>query len=133
MSITPQISYRDVDHSDALDSLIVDETQKLERFFPRIISCRVLIEHRRHRTGAPYQARIVLSIPGEDIVINQGPDVHEHAVSNEDDRPPKVRKSTENVDAAFKDPVLAIRSAFKKARRRLQDRAHLRTGPSFRY
>lgn len=135
MAVTPQISYRDVQQSDALDGLIRDEAAKLERYFSRILSCRVLIEHmhRRHRSGAPFQARIVLSLPGEDIFINQEPDVHSSvAAEDENENPQRVQKWT-NVDAAFKDPALAIRSAFKKARRRLQDYVRLKAEPSFRY
>lgn len=115
-----QISYRDVSQSDALDELISRETVKLERHFPRIMSCRVLIEHSRHRSGAPFNARIVLNVPGHEIVINQAGDVHERAQTGDDESPARVQKHTE-VDAAYKDPVLAIRSAFKKAKRQLQD------------
>lgn len=120
----PQIAYRDVQQSDALDRLVLEEAEKLGKFFPRIVSCRVVIERRRHRTGSPFQARIVLSVPGEDIFINQAPDVHESLLgADESDAPARVQKSTANVDAALKDPVLAVRSAFKKARRRLQEYA----------
>lgn len=122
MALVPQISYRDAQQSDALDELVTDETAKLERFFPRIVSCRVLIERRRHRTGAPFQARITLSVPGEDIYINQAPDVHSSLLGDDkSDKPARIQKSTANVDAELKDPALAVRSAFKKARRRLQD------------
>jgi ribosome-associated translation inhibitor RaiA len=100
VAIPLQISYRDVTQSGALDTLIAHEVAKLERYFPRIVNCRVLIEHphRRHRTGAPYHLRIVLSVPGHEIVINQAGDVHES---------------------------LELRAAFKKAKRQLQDYARL--------
>ena len=135
MSVVPQIAYRDVQPSDALDRLILDETEKLERFYPRIMGCRVLVEHmhRRHRTGSPFKARIAVSLPGEDIFINQGPDVHSALTAeDENENPPRVQKSA-NVDAAFKDPALAVRSAFKKARRQIQDYVRVRAEAAFRY
>ncbi len=103
-----QISYRDVTPSDALDQLITQEVSKLERYFSRIVNCRVLIEHRVHRMGAPFHARIDLSLPGHDIFINQ------------------AGTERSDVDSAYRDPVLAVRSAFKKAKRQLQDYARLK-------
>lgn len=133
MAVPLQIAYRGVDQSDALDALIADEAGKLERYFDRILGCRVLVEHAhaRQREGAPFQARITINLPGEDVFINQGPDVHD-SVAADDDTPARVQKRT-NVDAAFKDPAVAIRQAFKKARRQLQDRIRLKREPSFRY
>lgn len=123
MAIPLQISYRDVAQSDSLERLIAQEASKLERYFPRIINCRVLVEHshRRHRMGAPYHLRIVLSVPGHELVINQSGDVHE-SLGGDDEQPVRVQKRAD-IDAAYKDPLVAVRSAFKKAKRQLQDYA----------
>jgi ribosome-associated translation inhibitor RaiA len=109
VAIPLQISYRDAPQSDALDRLVAHELAKLERYFPRIVNCRVLIEHSygRNRAGAPYHLRIELNVPGHEIVIN-------HAVS-----------AHEPLDASDKDPAVAVRTAFKKAKRQLQDYARL--------
>lgn len=133
MPVPLQVTYRDVDQSEALDALVSTEAEKLERYFGGILSCRVVIEHsheRRHR-GSPFQARITLSLPGNDVVVNQGPDVHD-SIASGDDETARVQKRT-NVDAAFKDPALAVRDAFKRARRRLQDHVRLQGEPQFRY
>ncbi len=68
MAVQPQIAYRDVEASPALERLIQAEAAKLERFFHGIVSCRVLIEHshRRHKHGSPFNVRIDLSLPGAD-------------------------------------------------------------------
>lgn len=102
-----QISYRDVQHSEALDQLIAREAARLDKYYHRIVTCRVVLEHAHKRAGAPFHARIVLSVPGEDILIN--------------------REEAE-LEAAFKDPALAVRSAFKKAKRQLQDYVRIRSG-----
>jgi ribosome-associated translation inhibitor RaiA len=88
--------------SDALDTLIAHEAAKLERYFPRVVHCRVLVErlYRRSGAGVPYHLRILLSVPGHEIVVNQTASVHE-------------------------SPVAAARTAFKKAKRELQDYARL--------
>lgn len=105
MAIPVQISYRDMQHSEALDALIERETAKLERYFHRITGVRVVVEHAYRRAGSPFHTHIILNVPGEDIFIN-----HEETES----------------EAAFKDPVTAIRSAFKKAKRQLQDYVRVR-------
>ena len=107
MAVPVQIAYRDLEPSDALNALVQAEADKLGRYFNGIINCRVVIEHehRRHHSGAPYHARIDLSVPGEEICVNQA------AESSE-------------VDVASKDPANAVRSAFRKARRSMQDYIH---------
>lgn len=116
MAVPLQISYHGLEQSDALDALVTDEAAKLERYFERILGCRVRIEHshEHQRSGAPFQARITLNLPGEDVFINQEHDV-------------------DDVLKPFKDPALAVRHAFKKARRQLQDRIRVKREPSFRY
>ena len=107
MAVPVQIAYRDLEPSEALNALVQVEAGKLERYFNGIINCRVVIEqaHRRHHSGAPYHTRIVLSVPGEEIYVNQAAE-------------------SSDVDAAYKDPANAVRSAFRKARRSMQDYVH---------
>jgi ribosome-associated translation inhibitor RaiA len=99
-----QITYREIDPSDALSKLIRVEAAKLDRFFDRIVSCRVLVEREpRHlRAGAPYHVRIDIGVPGEELVIKAAPT-------------PRA--------VVYKDPALAIRDAFRRARRRVHDHA----------
>lgn len=106
MPIPMQISYRDMQHSEALDQLIARELDRLERFYQRISGARIVVEHAHRRAGAPFHARIILNVPGEDIFIN---------------------REDAQAEAAFKDPVAAIRSAFRKARRQLQEYVRVRS------
>jgi hypothetical protein len=57
MELPVQITYRGVNPSDALSRLIRKEARKLDEFFDRIVSCRVLVEReQRHlRSGAPFR------------------------------------------------------------------------------
>ena len=117
MAYPLQISYRDVSPSEALEELVREEATKLEHFYNRIVGCHVIIEHAHRRGGAPFQVRIVLSVPGEDILVNKLPDIKSTLVGNEQER---IHKSAD-VDAVYKDAALAVRSAFKKATRQLLD------------
>jgi|SRR5579872_4971578 len=121
MAFPVRVSYRDVEPSETLERLAQTEAAKLERFFDGIVSCRVLIEHahRRHHEGSPFNVRIELNVPGKDLSVNHVPDVHAQLVGNETIQ---VHK-TADVDAANKDPTIAIRGAFKKMRRQLQNYA----------
>lgn len=96
MPFPVQISYRDVPHSQQLEELIRAEAARLESIFKRIVNGRVLIERVHHR--APFHARIELSVPGEELYVN-GSETHD----------------------TWGDPQLAVREAFKKAKRQLLD------------
>ena len=98
MQIPLQITIRDVEHSEALETHIRDKANKLDEFFKHIISCRVVVEmpHKHHQQGKQFNVRIDIGVPGSEIVIN-----HDH---NE-------------------DVYVALRDAFDAAKRRLEDYA----------
>jgi ribosome-associated translation inhibitor RaiA len=120
MAVQPQIAYRDVEPSPALERLIQAETTKLERFFHGIVSCRVLVElsNRRHKHGSPYNVRLDLSLPGAELVVNHSDDVRPVPPTS-DDEPERVHKSAEH--EGHKDPQLAVRAAFATLTRRLRE------------
>jgi ribosome-associated translation inhibitor RaiA len=128
VDVQPQISYRDVAASPALERLIQAEAAKLAHFFDGIVSCRVLVEHthRRHKRGSPYHVRIELNVPGEQLVVNHTDDVRP-APPSSDEEPERVRKAAEH-EAEHKDPQLAVRDAFHALTRRLQQYAKRRKG-----
>jgi len=99
MQIPLQITTRDIDHSEALETHIRSKVEKLEEFFKHITSCRVVVEmpHRHHHQGKHFNVRIDIGVPGSEIVINR-----DHA----------------------EDVYVALRDAFDAAKRRLEDYAH---------
>ena len=68
-----QITIRDIEHSDALETHIRDKAKKLEEFFERITSCRVIVEmpHKHHHQGKQFKVRIDIGVPGSEIVVNR--------------------------------------------------------------
>lgn len=123
------LSFRGMKPSEAIESLVRRQASALERFYPRVMDCRVIVEqpHRRHRTGTPLHVRILLRLPGgREIVASRqpgrgeerhvDPDRIEEALIAHD----RVTKSRE-LGARFADPDLAVRDAFRTAIRSLQD------------
>ena len=98
-----QITIRDVEHSEALETRIRDKAQKLEEFFKHIMSCRVVVEapHKHHHQGKQFNVRIDIGVPGNEIVVNR--DHHE-------------------------DVYVALRDAFDAAKRQLEDYARITRG-----
>lgn len=96
MQIPLQITIRDMEHSDALEAHIRERADKLDEFFDRIISCRVVVEmpHKHQHQGKQFNVRIDIGVPGSEIVVNR--DNHE-------------------------DVFVALRDAFDAAKRRLED------------
>jgi ribosomal subunit interface protein len=101
MQIPVQVTFRDMPVSDAIEATCWQEAEKLERYFDRITSCRIVISepHRRHRKGNLFAITVDLTVPGEEIVVNREPAEHH----------------------ACEDVQVALRETFDIARRQLQD------------
>jgi len=96
MHIPMQITIRDIEHSEALESRIRDKAKKLDEFFDHIMSCRVVVEvpHKHQHQGKQFSVRIDLGVAGGEIVVNR-----DHA----------------------EDVYVALRDAFDAAKRQLED------------
>lgn len=96
MEITLQITMRDILHSDALESHIREKAAKLEKFYPHIMHCRIVVDlpHKHHHQGRLFNVRIDMTVPGGELVVNR--------VTNE-------------------DIYVAVRDAFQTAKRQLED------------
>jgi len=103
MKLTPQITLRDIDHSDAVEAKIREKIVKLEQFNGRIMACRVTVEspQRRHHQGKLYTVRIDITVPSRELVVNR--------IENE-------------------DLYVAIRDAFDAAKRQLEEHSRMRRG-----
>jgi ribosome-associated translation inhibitor RaiA len=104
-----QISIADLPKSEALEALIVKEAEKLERYFDRIVSCRVRVYQAYKRQGSPYVVHIEINVPGEVIVVDEQPGA--------------------NTEQAHRDAPQAIRDAFRTAARRVEEYARRLRAP----
>ena len=103
MTVSPTITFRHLDPSPALEAKVREYAEKLDKYYDRIMSCRVIIEaqHRHHHKGNLYHVRFDVTVPDHEIVVNRAPAKHhEH-----------------------EDVYVAIRESFEAARRQLQDYA----------
>jgi ribosomal subunit interface protein len=75
MMLPLQITFRDVARSEAVDAHVRRRAAKLDTFFDRITSCRVVVEnpHRRHHQGRDFRVRIDLTVPGAELVTARDP------------------------------------------------------------
>jgi ribosome-associated translation inhibitor RaiA len=76
MKLPLEISARDVRISDEIEELIREKALKLDKIYDQIIGCRVKLDmpHRSHKSGAPYNVRIDITVPGGELVVNREPD-----------------------------------------------------------
>jgi len=101
MNFSPQITFRNMHSSDAMEQNIRERAEKLGEFHDHIMSCRVMVEaqHKHHHQGNLYHVRIDLTVPGHELAVSRDP----------------------GKDHAHEDVYVAIRDAFDAARRQLED------------
>lgn len=106
MQLPLQITFRNIDPSPFVR--VSERASQLERFFDRIMSCRVVIEapNRRHRRGRLYKVSVDVKVPRGEIAVTRNPAAHH----------------------AHEDVDVAIRDAFDAIERRLEDYARRRRG-----
>jgi ribosome-associated translation inhibitor RaiA len=108
MQLPLDIRFHNTDRSPALETVIRERAEKLERYSGDIVSIRVSVEgpprHSQH--GGLYAVSVDLRFAGGEVVASRHPAAR---VEHEDIR-------------------LAVRDAFRAARRQLQDRVRKRDG-----
>ena len=99
-----RITFQNTPSSDAIRQLIEEQADHLEQFFGRMTACHVVfkVPDGNHRSSGLYEVAVHIKMPGGATV-----DI---------DRTP-------GLDERFSEPQFAVTDAFRRARRRLQDRA----------
>lgn len=92
MILPLQITSRNIELTEAIETNIRDHAEKLDKYYSKITSCRVTVEALPHRSL--YNLRIDMTVPGTELVVKLDPNT---------------------------DLYLAIRDAFHDARRKLED------------
>jgi ribosomal subunit interface protein len=108
MQLPLQVVFRNMAPSEAIEANIRARAQKLEQYYDRIMSCRVVVEqHHRHRhQGNLFHVRVDLKVPDAELIASRDPAEHH----------------------AHEDVYVAIRDAFDAVRRQLEDHARRRRG-----
>lgn len=101
MQLPVQVTFRNIEASEAIEAAVRDKADKLNQFFPGIMSCRVVVDarHKQHHQGNIYDVHIDIKVPGKELAISR----------------------EKGLNHAHEDVYVAIRDAFDAARRKLQD------------
>lgn len=108
MPIALQTTYRDFPPPLSAEKRIRNRVDKLQRLFPRIISCHVVAEesHQSHHKGKLYSVHVNVVVPGGEIVASRDRhDKHDH-----------------------EDFYVAMRDAFDALERQLRSHAERKRG-----
>lgn len=103
-----QITFRHMEPSAAIEAKIREQAERLDRFYDRIVSCRVVVEapHKHQHKGRVYHIGIELGVPDGRIVATRDPELNH----------------------AHEDVYVAVRDAFDAIRRQLEVYATKRRG-----
>jgi ribosomal subunit interface protein len=101
MQIQPQITFRHMDPSPALEAKIRQRIDELELHHTHLTSCRAVIEldHRHHHQGNLYHVRVDLTLPGHELFAGR--------------ESPKRQ--------AYEDAYVAVRDVFDSLQRQLEE------------
>lgn len=101
MQIPLQVTFRNLERSPAVEAEVRTHAERLDKFYDRIMSCRVVIEerHKHHRQGNHFHVSVDVTVPGGEFVASREPDAHHR----------------------YTDVHVAIRDAFDSMRRQLED------------
>jgi ribosome-associated translation inhibitor RaiA len=108
MPTPTQITYRGMPRSEALEATIRGHIEDLETVFDRIVSCHVSIgaPHQHQRQGHLFEVHVDISVPGAYLVVDRSP----------------------VEDESHADVHVAVRDAFRAAKRQLEKYVHRRHG-----
>lgn len=100
MRLPLQITFNDMDSSEALEAAVRKHAEKLDQFAD-IMHCRVVIRPigKHQHKGRLYKVSIDLTLPGRELAVDRDA----------------------GKDHAHEDVYVAVRDAFSAARRRLED------------
>ncbi len=74
MSQPLQITFHNLEHSDAAEFHVRTQAEKLHHFEPHLLGCKVTLEqpHRHGSQGAP-RVRLILTVPGDELIVDYTP------------------------------------------------------------
>ncbi|MBX9670501.1 MAG: HPF/RaiA family ribosome-associated protein [Candidatus Obscuribacterales bacterium] len=109
MKVPIQIVFRNMERSDLIETQILDKTEKLDKVYDRITSCRVTVEipHKHHSKGNEHGVTIDIAVPEKKIVVN---------------------RTASGSNGSSEVALIAFKDALEAAKRQLEDYARKRRG-----
>jgi cold shock CspA family protein/ribosome-associated translation inhibitor RaiA len=118
MQLPVEISYRGVEKSEDIDTLIRDKASRLDRFCDHIIRCDVAVERPNHaqQSGNPFRVRVDVTIPpGHELVADEKQIEHE-----------MHEPLTKIINDAFKNMERQVKDLVERQRREVKTHAEPR-------
>lgn len=108
IQVEPHITFRNMHPSEAVEAAVRDRVARLDRLFPNLTSCRVMIEehHRHHQQGNLFHVRVDVTAPGHELVSGRESDANH----------------------AHEDIYVAVRDAFDAMDRQVENLAQVMRG-----
>ena len=74
MEVPLEIAFHNLEPSAWIEDDIRARVAKLEKFYERMVRCRVSVEalHKQHRTGNIYEVHIEMHLPNGKLVVSEG-------------------------------------------------------------
>ncbi|WP_026872000.1 HPF/RaiA family ribosome-associated protein [Inquilinus limosus] len=108
-----QLSFKNIEGSDAMRAIVEDRVSHLDRLYPNLIGCRVVIEapHRPARGGArpPLGISVEVEIPGKPKIVVK--DMEERR--NQRDHAAVVNRSFDVVERKLDDAASVVQGEVK--------------------
>ncbi len=104
MDVPLEIAFHNMERSEFVEARVRERVAKLEKMFPRLVSCRVVLEapHKHHRHGHGHRVRLDVTVPGQELVVTKEPETgHDTQAEN--------------------DVYMVLRDAFDAMERRLKE------------
>ena len=103
MTLPVTVTFRDMETSPSTEEFVRKWAARLERVDSQIVRVEVTIErpHRNHERGNLFRVRVLVAVPGNDIVVSHDP----------------------GENGAHADVRVAIRDSFRAARRQVEEHA----------
>ncbi len=103
MKQAPDIRFIGMGPSEALAAAARDKAAKLDRFYPDLMSCHVVLEleHKHRRQGRPFAVRVDVTLPGHELTVSR---------------------------VEHEDAYVALRDAFDDMKRQLEDKVRRMRG-----
>jgi len=106
MKLPLQLTFRDIEPTEAIKQYIEKRAAKLDTFDPNIMRCRVVVSapHRHRQHGRHYRVHIDVTVPTGELVVDRDPARHK----------------------GFEDLYAAVDEAFAQMKREIEDAVNLR-------
>ena len=104
-----EVSFGNLDKSDAVLDFIKNKVRKLETNFHDITSCHVYLEKPHKRKDKSYEVKLEVRVPGAELAVSGNPGSHEgHA----------------DINIAIRDSFNAIEKQLTKRKHKFESRRH---------